>query len=76
LRSVDEIAGQLFSIPRASKKILGTQVQEFENELKQKLGRLIDGQKFNNHVQFSMYIFGKIRTNLFIKTINFLGKND
>jgi hypothetical protein len=31
LRSVDEIAGQLFCIPWASKKILGTQAQEFES---------------------------------------------
>lgn len=58
-RTIDQIIGHLFSMSWASKKLLGAQAFDFENELRKKLEAISDNQKFIERFRFSTYMFIK-----------------
>ncbi|MBI2589175.1 methyltransferase domain-containing protein [Candidatus Saccharibacteria bacterium] len=58
-RTADQIIGQLFSTSFASKKQLGENTRDFENELREKLQNLSHGTKFSETLEFSLFTVRK-----------------
>jgi ubiquinone/menaquinone biosynthesis C-methylase UbiE len=58
-RSIDQVIGNLFSMSWASKNLLGSNTEKFENDLRQKLAQLAGHKKFVDNVEFSMYVLRK-----------------